>query len=246
MLYGKDLSYVHHVGFGAFAEQSAQGLVGYLRSAGIESGLIVDLACGGGIWAEHALRAGYAVFGVDASPAMIEIARRVAPGAVFVVGSVHSVAIPSCVAVTAVGEGISYLPPGRDDLEVEELVHRVYDALAPGGLFIFDAVERCWTAPMSYETSRVGSDWTVDVEVREDPKRHLLTRTIRIRREVGAETRHSIETHRLRTFDRHELEAMLAAARFSVEVTRSYGAVELSPQRIGIIARKGGHVHAHG
>lgn len=164
MLYGTDLSYVHHVGFGTFAEHSAPGLLGYLRRAGVESGLIVDLACGSGIWASHALRAGYAVFGVDASSAMIDIARGYAPEALFVVGSAYSVDIPGCVAVTAVGEGVCYLPSGSDDLDVEGLLRRVFDALAPGGLLIFDVLERMSATPMNYEASREGSDCKIRVE----------------------------------------------------------------------------------
>jgi hypothetical protein len=59
--YGPDLTYVHHTGFGTFAEEAAPGLVELFHNAGIYSGLVVDLACGSGIWPAHLLRAGYSV-----------------------------------------------------------------------------------------------------------------------------------------------------------------------------------------
>ena len=244
MLYGPDLSYIHHTGFGTFAEQAAPGLVVILRAAGIHNGLIVDLGCGSGIWLAHALRAGYSALGIDVSPAMIELARSVAPQAEFIVGSAHAVEIPTCVAVTALGESISYLPEKWVDLHIQTLINRIADALVPGGLLIFDVVERSWAAPMSYETSRLESDWQIEVEVREDPTRKLLTRTINITRQVGADTRRSTELHRIRTFDRSELEDPLAAAGFVFQVTQGYDAVQFLPHRLGFVAHKTGRSSA--
>jgi SAM-dependent methyltransferase len=238
MLYGPDLSYVHHVGFGTFAERAAPGLLTYLRSARIESGLVVDLGCGSGIWAAHALGAGYDVLGVDVSPAMIEIARRVAPDADFMVASAHAVTIPRCVAVTAVGEGISYLADESPVLDIEKLLYRISDALVPGGLLIFDIVETSSDAPMRYEGAREGPDWKAVVQVHEDPTCRLLTRTIDIIRRSGTEARHTVEVHRLRTFDSQELTLLLATAGFEVQVTRRYVTVDLAPQRLGFVARK--------
>ena len=41
--YKEDLAYIHDVGFGTFASQSAPGLLEILHQKGIEKGLIVDL-----------------------------------------------------------------------------------------------------------------------------------------------------------------------------------------------------------
>ena len=85
--------------------------------------------------------AGYSAYGIDISSEMVKIARRRAPEAEFRVGSLFRVGIPPCAAVTAVSEVINYL----FDAENEEqgpgrLFRRVHDALAPGGLFVFDAL----------------------------------------------------------------------------------------------------------
>lgn len=50
----------------------APGLLTVLAEAGIHDGLVVDLGCGTGVWAEHLSDAGYQVVGLDISPATIE------------------------------------------------------------------------------------------------------------------------------------------------------------------------------
>src|SRR5215831_3965456 len=101
-LYGEDLAYIHHVGFGDFAASAAPGILRLLRRSGITSGLIVDLGCGSGILAEALLSAGYEVLGVDASPAMIRLARRQAPRGRFVTESLRTFRLPVCNAITAI------------------------------------------------------------------------------------------------------------------------------------------------
>ena len=77
--YQEDLAYIHHVGFSDFAANAAPHLLRILRRSGIKRGKLIDLACGSGIWARAAQRAGFTLLGVDSSPAMIRLARRVAP-----------------------------------------------------------------------------------------------------------------------------------------------------------------------
>jgi SAM-dependent methyltransferase len=236
MFYQADLSYIHHVGFGSFSEQAAPWLIALFHRAGIKPGLIVDLACGSGIWAAQAAEAGFDVLGIDISPAMIELARAHAPQASFMVGSIHEAAIPACVAVTALGEGISYLSADAEDVDLAHLVSRVAEALAPGGVFVFDVVERQPDALMNYVSSREGADWKVSVEVHEDPRRRMLTRTIHTSRTVGSETRQTMETHRLRVFDRNEILDALESAGLEASTTRAYGQVEIPSRRLGFIA----------
>ena len=69
--YKADLAYIHDVGFGDFARNSAPALLEMLRSNGVSKGLVVDLGCGSGLWARELSDAGYGVLGVDISPAMI-------------------------------------------------------------------------------------------------------------------------------------------------------------------------------
>jgi SAM-dependent methyltransferase len=236
--YGRDLAQLHHSAFGDLAARAAPGLVRLIRAAGFTRGLVVDLGCGSGIWARQLLRAGYDVFGVDVSRAMIRLARTVAPRGRFTVGSVHQVALPPCIAVTAIGEGVTYLAARQRALDLARLFRRVYTALRPGGPFIFDVVARSERHPMRYRTEQQGADWRVVVDVLEEPAHSLLTRRILVERTTHGRTRRTTEVHRLRTFARHELEEGLRAAGFSVRVRRAYGSARLAPRRLALIACK--------
>jgi len=140
--YREDLAYIHDVGHAGFALESAPGILEILRQGGLREGLVVDLGCGSGLWARELVDAGYRVLGIDISEAMIEIARRRVPEAEFRVGSLFEADIPPCVAVTSLGKVLNYLfDPNNDGQRLLGPFRRVYSALAPGGVFVFDVAE---------------------------------------------------------------------------------------------------------
>lgn len=235
--YLEDLAYVHHTGFGGLASGASPGLLGLLREAGIQDGLVVDLGCGSGLWVREARRAGYEALGVDNSAPMIELARTVAPDARFVCAPVHGFSIPPCDAVTALGEVFNYIPPGEEDLPpLGALFREVARALRPGGLLLFDAIVR--GRPMAYRSWQAGEDWAALVDVVEDSERNLITRGITTFRRIGPHYRRSDETHRVRVLDRAEVERELREAGFSVRASRRYGDFLLPPRRLAFRARK--------
>ncbi|MGE3275132.1 MAG: methyltransferase domain-containing protein [Vicinamibacterales bacterium] len=139
--YGEDLAWVHHVGFGGFAREAAPGLLALLRARGLAGGTVVDLGCGDGGWLVALGRAGYDAVGIEQSPAFVALARRAAPRARVVQGSIHGVALPPAAACTALGEVLNYgLTPRAATRALPRLFRRVHRALAPGGLFVFDMV----------------------------------------------------------------------------------------------------------
>src|SRR5918995_6203519 len=139
--YREDLAYIHDVGHADFALESAPGILEILAQNGIRDGLVVDLGCGSGLWARELIDAGYRVLGIDISEAMIEISRERVPEAEFSVGSLFEAEIPPCVAVTALSEVLNYLFDAENEEQgLGRLFRRVYDALDPGGLFVFDAL----------------------------------------------------------------------------------------------------------
>lgn len=239
-LYQEDLAYIHHAGFGDFATGAAPGLLALLRKAGITEGLIVDLGCGSGLWARELLASGYGVLGIDSSPAMIELAREVAPGATFEVASLHDVEIPPCSAVTSLGESIGYLPGDSSGgaQALGDLFARVARSLQPGGLFVFDMILRSRSRPMQYRGWSAGPDWAVLTDVREEPDAPLLTREITTFRQVGPVYRRAGETHQVRLYTREEIERELRQAGFSIRVLRRYGTRDLPPQRLAFCGRK--------
>lgn len=237
--YTEDLSYIHDIGFGHLAERSAPALLKALRGAGLRSGLIVDLGCGSGLLARRLVRAGYSVLGVDQSPAMVAIARRNAPGAEFRTGSFTTMSLPRCQAITAVGEVFNYLfDPHNTRAALARLFRRVYAALEPGGLFLFDLAGPGRVAPGGVRAFRCEDDWAILFEAREEAGGRSLTRWMTTFRRIGQRYRRNDETHRLRLYRPSEIVTALRRAGFRVTHTGDYGAMKLDPGHTAYFACK--------
>ena len=238
-LYGEDLAYIHHVGFGAFAASASRGILGLLRRTGITSGLVVDLGCGSGILAQALLNEGYEVLAVDTSPAMIRLARRQAPGATFVCDSLRTFRLPACDAVTAIGECLNYRSATAPKLNPDTLFRRIFAALRPGGVFVFDIAEAALADEDNGKCTIVeGKDWMVISGKHADSSRHRLRRRIIAYRRIGRLYRRSEEIHQLELFKRIEILERLQAAGFRVRVIAGYGSQRLLPGRVGFVATK--------
>jgi SAM-dependent methyltransferase len=234
--YGTDLAYVHHTGYADFVLKAAPGLLRILRQSKLRRGLVVDLGCGGGLWARELARRGYDVFGVDTSPAMIALARETAPQARFQAGSFLKVDLPPCVAVTALGEVLNYTFDRRNQpRELARFFRGVHDALKPSGLFIFDVAgpnrelgrpPRRWSA---------GSDWAILLETTQRADR--LTRAMTIFRKAGLTYRRSEEVHHLRLYRPRYIMQSLRKAGFSPRQLQAYGRLRLDRGLAAFVAR---------
>lgn len=239
-MYNRDLAYVHDVGFTGIAREAGPAILDELSSAGLRGGLIVDLGCGSGIWAGELVSAGYDVMGIDRSSAMVAIARKRVPKAKFLAQSFYDARLPRCQAVTAIGEPFNYLSGDeRPEGSLDELLGRIYAALSPGGMLIFD-VRQPGRRRGSTSVSRftVAEDWAVLVEARENPERRELTRAITTFRRVSQLYRRSEETHLLRLLSGQDLARRLRELGFRVRVRRGYGDLRLGPAQVAIFARK--------
>lgn len=237
-IYGDDLAFIHDAGFGGFASAAAPGILAILRQHGIRTGRVVDLGCGSGIWARALLEAGYDVHGVDSSAAMIALARRRAPGGTFRTGSLWSAPVPACDAVTAIGESLNYRArEGNGRAIRDRLFRRIRGALRPGGLFVFDLVEKGgMTGSTPRAGGRMGRDWAV--LVRSTEKGDRLRRDITSFRKSGQNYRRRDEIHELQLYDRVALAAQLRRAGFTVRAPRGYGEMTLPPHHVVLVARK--------
>jgi len=238
--YQQDLAYIHDAGFRDYALNAAPGLLSILARNKIRGGLVVDLGCGSGRWALKLNCAGYQVLGIDQSRSMIRLAREIAPASKFRVGSLLSVELPACRAVTSIGECLNYRFDNRNSrAQLMRLFRRVYRALEPGGVFIFDIAEPSrLPAKTPQQRWLEGPDWAVLVSVDGDRRRHLLDRRIVCYRKLGNLYRRSEELHQLRLYRAADLMQELANMGFQVRGLDWYGRFRLPPAIRGILARK--------
>jgi SAM-dependent methyltransferase len=236
--YTDELAWIHHAGFTGFARSAAPGLLEILRRSGIRSGLVVDLGCGSGVWARELTAAGYDVLGIDISPGMIRLAREHAPQAKFVTASLLAASLPACDAVTAIGECLNYsFDPGNSRNRLRRLFGRLYAALRPGGIFVFDIAEPGQAPARTWRQRLVeGDDWVVHSSALEEGRR--LIRRITSFRKSGKLYRRTDEIHRLRLYPAEDLMDDLRRVGFRARLLRAYGECRLPPAHAAILARK--------
>jgi SAM-dependent methyltransferase len=231
-MYAADLAYVHDAGFGDLARRAAPELIRILRAHGIRKGRIVEIGSGSGILARRLVDAGYDVIGFDRSADMIKLARKKAPKASFRLASLTRATIPRCVAVVATGEVVSYV-----SASLRPFFRRVYEALEPGGLLIFDFMESAKRRTFAGK-SFGGRDWAMIVRADVDAASRILTRRMTILRKAGTTYRRTRETHHVQLRSRTEMTDALEAAGFKVRMSRSYGRYRLLPGDVAVVAQK--------
>jgi len=237
--YHADLAYIHDAGHGALARDAAARLIKEL--AGLEhKGTVVDVGCGSGILAEAMTEAGYQVIGFDVSEAMLALARTRAPNSEFRMGSFVGTALPESVAVTAVGEVLSYaFDAANGDRERTAWFRRTHDSLCPGGVLLFDIAgpER---VPLggSHRTFATEADWAVLAEASVEETSGMLVRKITSFRRIGTLYRRDDEVHRLSLIDPVTTLAMLRAVGFEAEIIPAYGSALLPRGVVAFLCRK--------
>jgi len=225
--YQDDLAWVHHVGYGQLAERAAPGILALLRGAGLPRGaLVLDVGCGSGQLAGALADAGYVVLGIDASPAMVELARGHAPSARFEVRSLPTGketgapgGLPAVDAVVSTGHVLNYLDSPAD---IAAALSELARAVRPRGVLALDLMtERFARARERSTHARVADDWAIVTrDSRPGPRR--LHRQITVFRRVGDGWRRSDEEHRNVTCEAAEALAILAASGISAEERASF------------------------
>ena len=241
--YDDELAAVHEADFTDVARSAAGELLRRLAAAGHDAGTVVDLGCGGGTLAAAVADAGYAVLGIDMSPAMIGLARATVPRARFVEGSIWNADLPPAVAVTAIGEVVNYAADARAGLDrLAGLLDRVHAALDPGGVFLFDVATPGRGGPTG---SRCGftdtGTYTMHVEAHETTDDHgdaLLERRMILFTRDGDVYRRSDEVHHLRLYRASTVVDMLAAAGFRSTMLAAYGDLPLQHGWIAVAATR--------
>ncbi len=236
-LYGIDLAHIHVDGYGFHWAGAADAILKWFDEFGISSSdKVVDLGCGGGQWLERLTQEGYETCGIDVSEAMIHIGKQNAPKSQFLCGSFDEVKIPSCRAVTSLGEPLNYLNSGP---AIRRTMRNVFSALQSGGVFIFD-VRHPAKGPLAVRNHhQMSEDWFCHARVEEDHRKKQLTRFITtfLCLENGKYRREE-EVHRLKVFSRAEIAEWLRNIGFRVRTKRGYGIYQLGPRQSVFICRK--------
>ena len=151
-----------------------------------------------------------------------------------------SVPLPRCVAITAIGECLSYLFDERNGEEtLAGFFACAHEALEPDGVLVFDVLESGRGVPCrNAERYAGGRDWAVLVKVQENLAARQLTREITSFRRVGKLYRRVEEVHGLRLLSKEAVERKLRRQGFSVKVVRGYGELRFPRGHVGFVARR--------
>ena len=216
-----------------------------LAQEGLHPRTAVDLACGTGTVSLLLARQGLNVTGVDLSEEMLTMAQQKAEGLEnpprFVRQSLQELTLPRGVdlAVCAL-DSLDYI---TDPQDCAEAIRRVYRALNPGGIFIFDVNTPEKLRAMDGqvfldEDEDVYCVWRGEFE----EETNICSYGMDLFQRQGRLWRRSFEEHREYAYSAEQLTGFLKAAGFTG--IRVYGDRRMEPpqpgeQRIYLKARKG-------
>jgi SAM-dependent methyltransferase len=238
--YRRDLARIHHLGFGFHADRCASGILALLEPVREDNGLVLELGCGSGLLTRYLIDAGHRVIATDASSAMLELARDVAPDAEAIRQVVlPDDALPPCDAVVSIGHVLSYLP---DEAAVDRALVAAAGALRPKGVFAIDLCDLRWGEAFGDRPNfgQVEDDWAL-VSVFSLPRPNLFVRemTTFVRAEEGM-WRRDEERHENVLIDTSRVPGLLAEHGLEVRVAESFGDEELPEGLVTIVGRRPG------
>ena len=216
-----------------------------LNREGLSPRTAVDLACGTGSVSAILARKGLQVIGVDLSEEMLTVAQQktgeLEDPPRFVCQSLQKLHLPRAVdmAVCAL-DSLDYI---TDPADCAQAIRRVYKALNPGGIFIFDVntPEKLWAMDGQVfldEDDDVYCVWRGEF----DEETNICSYGMDLFQRRGKLWERSFEEHREYAYSQEQLVGYLKAAGFThIEV---YADRRLEPprpgeQRIYMKARKG-------
>jgi len=221
--YRPDLALIHHEGFAGYPLAVAPHVLALLAPVLAHGGQVLELGCGTGLLTRELISAGHRVTATDASPAMLDIARRHAPGAVaYQRLTLPDDPLPEADAVVSTGHVLSYLP---DEAAIDRALRAIARAVLPGGLFAVDICDLAWNRLRGDEPSlgRAGDTWAIVTRFsRPSPDRYVREITTFVATGDGG-WRRDDETHRNVLIDTAAVPKLLAAEGVEVGVTEAFG-----------------------
>ena len=232
-----------------FSQNLAESvLFDYLESLGFQPTHLLDVACGEGSFAVAMAQQGFRVTGVDQSQRMIDLAwarAREANATVnFIVEDMRNLSFKNDFdLVTCLFDSMNYLLTIKD---LQEAIRCVFEALKPGGFYIFDmnsiyglAVD--WMREKTYIQNE--ADDFIEIHRQEfDYENLVATMEITIFKQDGDLWERIDEVHRERGYPIADVQFLMDEAGF--EIIDMFGslskrtAITINSPRFWIVARK--------
>ena len=189
-----------------------------LQEAGKKPETVLDLACGTGSMSVLLAQRGYRVLGADISEEMLTVAAEKAAELAdnppyFIRQPMQRLRLPEPVdLVVCLLDSLNYLPGPE---ECVSTFHRVYQALRPGGCFLFDINTPCKLKALDGqifldETDDTYCVWRAEFDAQENRCYYGMD----LFRRCGALWERSFEQHREYAFEPQKLEKWLTEAGF--------------------------------
>ncbi len=236
--YRADLALVHHRGFSDHAAVCAPGILALLEPVLADGGTVLEIGCGSGLLTAALVDAGHRVIATDASPAMLALAREVAPGAERIEElTLPGDPLPEVDAIVGVGHALNYLP---DRAALERALVALARALPPGGLLAIDLCDLEWgRARWTVDNlGRIGDDWAIVSRFSVPaPDRYVREMTTFVANGDGS-WRRDDERHDNVLVDTSLLPGLLASEGVVAEVRDSFGAEDLPVGLRALVGRR--------
>ncbi len=131
---------------------------------------------------------------------------------------------------------MNYLNSGK---AMRRTMRKVFAALRPGGVFVFDIRHPANRPVASRDHHRITEDWVCCARIEEDYRKNRLTRYITtFRGTKEGNYRRDEEVHRLTVFSRRDVTEWLRKIGFRVKTRRAYGTYKLGTRQSVFICRK--------
>ncbi len=183
---------------------------------------LLDLCCGTGILAADLHDAGVDVIGLDGSRAMLERAKRTAPGQPFVQGDARRFGFkPVFDAVVCMFDSLNHMMTAD---ELGAAFTQVHDCLVPGGWFLFDLnTETAYLQHWNGSHRIVDADMSVTCSSGYDPRKRRGVFELRIERASQNSASDTEEvTLRQRCHSSPEISSALEGAGFILTSTYAF------------------------
>jgi SAM-dependent methyltransferase len=236
--YRRDLALVHHRGFASHAAACAPGILELLQGVRQRDGLVVEIGCGSGLLTRELIGAGHRVVATDASPAMLDLARKLVSGAVEICRVVlPNDPLPAADAVVGVGHALNYL---ADAQSVDRALLGIAAALRPGGVLAIDLCDLEWGRARRNDDAvgRVGDDWALITRFSTPSVDRFVRHITTFVRNDDGSWRRDDERHDNVLIDTSRVPALLSRHGVEAEVRDSFGGERLPVGLRAIVGRQ--------